>query len=154
MTVRVGNVIGSGEHERLRKVVLGGVMYVGLFATLSMLVFFLAGYELSLFVIEDTEVIAMAIKLLIVAGLFQFVDGFQVMVSASLRGMGDVKKPALYSMIGYWFIAFPLGVYMSLYTDIGAVGMWTALAVGLTFCAFLMGGRLYKAIWRGGLTGG
>jgi multidrug resistance protein, MATE family len=46
-------------------------------------------------------------------------------------------------MLAYWVIAFPVGVYLSRFTDMGAAGVWVGLIVGLSVACILLLGRLY-----------
>ena len=52
----------------------------------------------------------MATTLLVVAAVFQIFDGNQVINSAALRGLTDVKVPALITFVAYWVIALPVGL--------------------------------------------
>src|SRR5690606_12770037 len=77
-------------------------------------------------------------KLRSVAALFQISDGIQAVVLGALRGLQDVKVPAVLTFISYWVIGFPTCVYLGLYTDWGAVGVWTGLLIGLSVAAILL----------------
>lgn len=46
-------------------------------------------------------------------------------------------------MIAYWVIAFPVGVYLSRFTNMGAAGVWIGLIVGLSVACILLISRLY-----------
>ena len=45
--------------------------------------------------------------------------------------------------LAYWVIAFPVGVYLSRFTDMGAAGVWVGLIVGLSVACVLLLARLY-----------
>jgi MATE family multidrug resistance protein len=108
-----------------------------------MICFFAAGEWLARSFVSDREVIAQAVKLLIVAGVFQLFDGMQVVSSGALRGRGDVRVPALLTLFAYWGIALPLGAWLALKASYGAVGMWTGLAAGLAVAAVVLGRRAW-----------
>ena len=63
------------------------------------------------------------------------------MVLGSLRGLQDVYVPMYMTFISYWVIGFPISIYLGLYTDYGATGIWIGLLAGLTVAAFLLFGR-------------
>ena len=82
--------------------------------------------------IEDPGVVGIASSLLVIAALFQIGDGAQVVCASALRGMQDVKVPSVFILIAYWVIALPLGYYLAFRTEVGAVGIWWGLCIGLT----------------------
>jgi MATE family multidrug resistance protein len=85
-----------------------------------------------------TEVSAIAAKLLLIAALFQIVDGLQVVVLGALRGLQDVKIPTYITFVAYWIVGFPISIYLGLYTDLKAVGIWIGLCAGLTTAAVFL----------------
>lgn len=87
---------------------------------------------------DNTEVIAIASKLLLVAALFQIVDGLQVVVLGALRGMQDVKVPMYITFVAYWIIGFPISYYLGKYTELGASGIWVGLLAGLAAAALFL----------------
>ena len=87
---------------------------------------------------DNTQVIALAAELLLVAAVFQISDGVQVVVLGALRGMQDVKIPTLLTFIAYWVIGFPLSYYLGLHTDFESTGIWIGLLVGLTASGIML----------------
>ena len=85
--------------------------------------------------------IALAAKLLVVAAIFQLFDGAQVVGSGALRGLADVKVPAVITFVSYWLLAIPAAYFLGLHTALGAVGIWMGLATGLAVAAVLLGIR-------------
>jgi MATE family multidrug resistance protein len=41
------------------------------------------------------------------------------------------------TFVAYWVVGFPISIYLGLYTDLKAAGIWIGLLVGLSFAAFL-----------------
>ena len=88
--------------------------------------------------VDNIEVIQIASKLLLVAAVFQISDGLQVVVLGALRGLQDVKYPMYITFIAYWLVGFPISVYLGLYTELKATGIWIGLLSGLTVAAILL----------------
>lgn len=137
--MRVSRAVGAGEFDRRRPVAFGsmllGIAITGIFA----IVFWLFGGMLAgWFVDEDAAVVGLAAQLLLIAALFQVVDGVQVIGSASLRGMGDVKVPTIITFAAYWVVALPLGYWLGIRGPSGAVGIWVAIALGLALAAIFL----------------
>ena len=92
-------------------------------------------------VADVSEVVSIASKLLLIAALFQLSDGLQVVVLGALRGLQDVKIPMYITFVAYWMVGFPISIYLGLYTQLKAIGIWIGLFAGLT----VAGGLLF---WR------
>jgi len=88
--------------------------------------------------LDNTEVIAIAAKLLIVAAFFQISDGMQVVVLGALRGLQDVKVPMYITFVAYWVVGFPISIYLGIYTNLKATGIWIGLLAGLTVAALFL----------------
>ncbi|GAA6765392.1 MATE family efflux transporter [Flavobacterium sp. CGRL1] len=89
-------------------------------------------------VLDNTEVIAIASKLLLIAAVFQISDGIQVVVLGALRGLQDVKVPMYITFVAYWIIGFPISYYLGEHTELKAQGVWIGLLAGLTAAAIFL----------------
>lgn len=148
ITVRMGEVAGDGSTSRLRNILLGGWTYGLIFTGMSMLAFLLFGRWIAAQIVTDPDVIHLATRLLVIAGIFQLVDGSQVISSSALRGMGDVKIPACLGVFSYWAVAIPVGAYLAFFKELGAQGVWWGLAFGLGTAAITLGVRAW---WMAGV---
>src|SRR5260221_6913140 len=86
---------------------------------------------------------AIALRLLFIAALFQVFDGAQVIAGGALRGLRDTRVPLLVGTIGYWAIGFPAGWLLAFPLDLGAIGLWGGLALGLAAVAVPLRLRLH-----------
>lgn len=156
-TIRVGNQKGLGDYKQLRVVAISIFLVAILLETLFALIFILFHKQLpALFIDMDnvkdlaanTEVVAIAAQLLIVAAVFQISDGIQVVFLGALRGLQDVKLPMYITFIAYWVVGFPTSVYLGIYTTLGAAGIWIGLLAGLTTAAIFLYIRFNKLTKR------
>ncbi|GGC86848.1 MATE family efflux transporter [Flavobacterium lutivivi] len=145
--IRVGNYKGLNDFKQLiivsRSVFLLAIIIEIIFATLfivfhKILPYLFLNMENVNQLLDNTEVIAIASKLLIVAAIFQISDGIQVVVLGALRGLQDVKIPMYLTFVAYWVIGFPISYYLGEYTDLKAVGVWIGLLAGLTAAALFL----------------
>lgn len=143
VTVRVGELTGAGEFNRRRSVLMGGWSLGWLAALASMVVFFSLGREVAWLFVRDAAVVELAVPLLIVAGFFQLGDATQVISAGALRGVHDVKIPALLACGIYWGVALPLSWLLAFPFDLGAQGVWAGLAAGLGVAGVGLGGRAW-----------
>ena len=88
--------------------------------------------------LDNTEIIFIASKLLLVAAVFQISDGIQVVVLGALRGLQDVKIPMYITFVAYWIVGFPISYYLGKHTNLGATGIWIGLLAGLTAAAVFL----------------
>ena len=97
---------------------------------------------------EDPEVRAIAVRLLLLAALFQIADVIQVTAISALRGYKDTRAPLYIMLLSFWGISLPIG-YLATFTPLfgqplGATGFWIGLTVGLTSASILLSGRLFR----------
>jgi MATE family multidrug resistance protein len=106
----------------------------------------------------DAEVVALAITVLPIAASFQVFDGTQAVAGGVLRGVGDIRVPALVNAVGYYAIGLPLAYVLGIRGGLGLAGLWWGIAVGLAVVAALLTVRLIalrarvipRALARGG----
>lgn len=139
-TVMIGRKLGEQNFVELRKIGINNLKIAFLFMCFCGVIFILGRNILPTFFTkpEETEVIMLASKLMIIAALFQLSDGIQVTALGMLRGLQDVKIPSIITFIAYWLITIPLGYFLCVTLQMGALGMWIALGLGLTISAFLL----------------
>lgn len=151
--VRVGNQKGLARFEDLRRIAFSIFLLSFLIATLFALIFILCNTILPLIYLDvndienladNTEVIGIAAKLLVIAALFQISDAIQVTVLGALRGLQDVKIPTVITFIAYWIVGFPVSYYLGLHTEYQSSGIWIGLLAGLTTSALLLYFRFNK----------
>lgn len=137
-TIRVGKLRGTGDlqsvhHAGYSSLILGAVFMAG-----SAILIILAKDFIPLLYVKDVEVQALATQLLIIAAIFQLSDGVQVVGLGALRGLEDVKVPSLISLFSYWLFALPLGYVLGFWFELGPIGIWLGLLIGLTTSALLL----------------
>ena len=145
--IRVGNQKGLSDFLSLRRIAISVFMLTILIEILFAVIFLVYNEWLPTIyletnnpekLVENTEVILIASKLLVIVALFQIFDGLQVAILGALRGMQDVKIPTLIAFISYWVIGFPLCYYLGLYTPLKSTGIWIGLLVGLASASLLL----------------
>lgn len=141
VSMQVSAAVGAGETHRLRPIGYGALLTDGVIALTFVGCYLWAGDTVAGWFVRDRAVIALATQLLVVVALFQLFDGTQVTAVALLRGMKDVRVPAVITFVAYWVIAMAGGYTFGVARGHGAVAIWGALAVGLAFAAVFLTGR-------------
>lgn len=145
-TVRAGRALGRRDEPSLRR---GGITAIGMsaiYAVITSLIFLSFPEQLiSLFLDPDeparATILTIGTSLVMVAALFQLVDGLQVLALGLLRGVQDTTVPMFMATISYWIIGLPASYLLAFVFGLGEVGVWLGLVVGLAVAAVLM-------LWR------
>jgi MATE family multidrug resistance protein len=141
--VRVGQAVGRKDTQGVALSGWTAVLLGALFMGCAGLSLWLAPKWIVAIFSSDPAVVAASISLLQICAVFQLFDGFQVVTTGALRGLGDTHTPMLAHFAGYWIIGLPIGYALSFHFGWGARGIWTGLSTALV----LIGAALVLA-WR------
>jgi MATE family multidrug resistance protein len=146
-TVRVAFQLGAGAPAAARRSAFVALALGALFMAASGVVLFAAPRSLVGLYLDPGDpanrgLIAVALQLFLIAALFQVFDGVQVIAVGALRGYRDTAVPMLIAAIGYWAIGFAGGWLLAFPLGLGAIGLWSGLAVGLAVVAIALALRL------------
>jgi len=136
--VIVGHAVGRADPDGVRRSSLAALIVGAGFMSLTATAFigfptFLAGIYTS-----DPGVLALAVVLLPIAGVFQVFDGIQVVSVGLLRGMGDTRVPMIVAILAFWGLGMPVSLGLAFGRGLGAVGLWWGLVVGLAMVAIFL----------------
>jgi MATE family multidrug resistance protein len=150
--VIVGHAVGSGDLGRVRRSSVAALL-VGIGFMALMAVVFIGVPDLLAGIYTDHEaVLALAVLLLPIAGLFQVFDGAQAVSLGVLRGLGDTRAPMVIAILGFWLCGMPVSLWLAYGRGLGAVGLWWGLVAGLiavaTFLVLRIRHRLRRDIVR------
>lgn len=143
-TIKVSHFRGQGSYTLARHSVFASLHQVLIFMAGSVTVFCLFRFKIPGLFIADSEVIAIAGLLMLIAGMFQLFDGLQVVMLGALRGYEDVKIPVIIILVAYFLIALPMGYLMAFVLKLGAAGIWIGYLLGLITVGGLLLTRFRK----------
>ena len=144
LTVRMGEALGAGQHERLRFVLLSGWALALAFTACSAQAFLYFNRTIAGWFLTEPAAAALAAHLLLISAAFQVSDALQVSSAGALRGLGDVKVPGWVAFVAYWIISIPVGWLLAFPMRLGVAGMWWGITLGLTTSAFALGVRIWR----------
>ncbi|MFD0990864.1 MATE family efflux transporter [Mariniflexile jejuense] len=145
--IRVGNQKGLQNYFDLRRIAFSIFLLGIILASCFAIIFFVfhnqlpklyVDYDDAKNLLDNTEVVGIASKLLFAAAIFQLSDSLQVLVLGALRGLQDVKIPTIITFISYWLIGFPVSWFLGKENVYGSFGIWLGLLAGLTTAAILL----------------
>ncbi|MBW4425222.1 MAG: MATE family efflux transporter [Nostoc desertorum CM1-VF14] len=142
-TVRVGQLAGQNDLIATRRAGYVGIAIAGLSMGIAGIVFWLVPKSIISLYIDtsnqnNADVVALAVKLLGVAAIFQIVDGVQVTAAGALRGLKDTRIPMLIGIFAYWCVGLLTGYGFGIWSGYGAIGLWWGLAIGLAIAAIIL----------------
>ena len=142
-TVRVGMAYGRSDPHGVHRAGWTAIAIGVAFMALSCLLFLtLAPWVVGLFLNANepanANALALAATFLVVAGVFQLVDGAQVVSAHALRGLSDTTIPMVLAIAGYWLIGLPIAYVLGFVVQWRGVGIWIGLAAGLAFVAVVL----------------
>lgn len=147
-TVRAGRAEGAGDAIGLRDGAKTAIALSFAFGA-TMVALFLIVPEPIIALFLDTsnpdsaKIIHFGAQLLVMAALFQLADAMQVMALGLLRGIRDTRVPMIAAAVSYWVIGIPSSYVLAFHFDLGGIGLWSGLVIGLLAAAGSMMWRFW-----------
>jgi len=153
-TVRVGQAAGRKDPIATRRAGFAAIGLGALFMTGMTIIIALARTEIPLLFLgadatDAAATVALAGTLLVVGASFFIADGIQTVAAGALRGFNDTRMPLLFAAFSFWGVAFTAGLWLAFRCELGAVGVWIGLSVGLIVYAALLVWRFQRLTRRG-----
>ena len=148
-TIRVSHQLGEGNLHAVRMASNASIHLVLVINTICAALMISLRKYIPMIFTEDKEVIAIASKLIIIAGLFQYADGLQAVGAAMLRGITDVKVPMVIAFVSYILVGLSVGLLCAFPLNMGAAGIWIGFIFGLALaaiCFHIRFNRKYKQL--------
>ncbi|MCF3643131.1 MATE family efflux transporter [Rhizobium sp. TRM95111] len=154
-TVRVGVAHGRGDHLALVRAAWAVLVLAAGIAALGGLLFAFAPRPLAAMFLDRTgadfeAVLAYAAPLIVIAGIFQLVDGLQAIAAGLLRGLKDTRVPMVLAMVAYWPIGFFAAWGLAFPMGLGGIGVWIGFLLGLGAAAVMLCARFFLLVRREG----
>ena len=152
-TIRAGNAFGRRDRDHLKRgTQVVTVLSLGM-SVVAILVFVIFPEQLIGLFLDPSEperdaILAVGVGLLVVAALFQMVDGLQAIALGVLRGVQDTAVPMAMAAISYWVLGIPVSYFLGFVLELGGVGVWLGLVTGLGCAAVLLMTRFWGSVLR------
>ena len=149
-TIRIGNQKGLNDYKNLKRIAISIFLITIFIELIFALIFIIFSDLLPWLYLENNnnfdvlETVSLASKLLIIVALFQIFDGIQIVAQGALRGIQDVKIPSMICFLSYIIFGVPIMIYLGLYTDLKATGVWIGFLIGLIIASILLSIRFFN----------
>ena len=146
--IRTSFYKGAKDWDQVRKTTFAGIHLGLIVSTITCIALFAFRNQISFVFSDDPQVATIVIMLLPILMLYQYVDGAQIVLANSLRGLADVKPIMWISFITNFLIAIPAGYLLGFPFGMGIEGIWLAYPIGFVFSVILLGIRARKLMTR------
>jgi MATE family multidrug resistance protein len=149
--LQVGHAYASKNLVQVKRTALlsfGIVLIIS--ASFALIFTFCSNFLVNLFLEKNSSqapaVHQLAISFIHIAVFFLCFDALQSVASGVLRGLKDTFVPMLLSIVCYWVLGVGGAYYLSMYTSLGARGVWFGLSIGLASTAIVLILRFFKKL--------
>ncbi|KAJ1911619.1 ethionine resistance protein [Tieghemiomyces parasiticus] len=128
---RVGNLLGANRPVAAQLACFVAFVFAVVLGLGNSLFFVLVGPWWGRVFTSNATVIAMVSDLMVIAALFQVCDGIGCVLGGVFRGQGRQKLGALLCLAAYYVVGLPLGFYLGFFRNLGILGIWVGLCLGV-----------------------
>ncbi len=145
-SIRVGFYVGASNYPGAAFVAKTAFFVSLTYALLISVLLITFRMQIAGLYTRDVAVLELAASLMFFIALYQIVDDTAATMGGALRGYKDTRAPMLYSLLGFWFLALPLGAVLCFgwagLEPMGVAGYWAGMTLGLAVVAGCIGWRL------------
>ena len=144
-TTLVGQSIGAGQRLLTKSVAYMSVsLGIGVMTLMGILMWVFAP-EMMTLMSPVVEIIAQGTDILRIEAWAEPMFAASIVCNGVFIGAADTLKPAIMSLTSMWCVRLTLAAYLA--RDYGLRGVWTAMAIELTFRGLLFLTRLFRGRW-------
>ena len=150
-TTLVGQGIGAGQRLLTRSFARMSVsLGIGVMTLMGILMYIFAP-ELMALMTPVEQIRSLGAEVLRIEAFAEPMFAAAIVCNGVFIGAGDTLKPAIMSLCSMWGVRLTLAAWLA--RDHGLRGVWTAMAIELTFRGLLFLARLFHGSWAKDLSG-
>jgi putative MATE family efflux protein len=146
LTTFVGQNLGAGKPERVRRGFRATLLMSGAFALAATLLMVFARTRLMSLFTTDPAVTAIGSEYLTIVGVAYVLFSTMFITGAVPRGAGDTVFPMLVSLLVLWVVRIPLSAWLSSF--LGTRGIWLGLPIAWLIGSSLNSVYYFVGRWR------
>jgi MATE family multidrug resistance protein len=146
-SVLVGQAVGAGVYSLVLRVARLALAITGVYTGAWSLLFAFGSGPLASGFTPDQAVVSTTARLLLIAAVFQFFDGANMVARCALRGAGDVRYAAVVGVLTSWLCTPTLAWLLGHHYAMGAFGGWLGLCLEIIVGAGILWWRLEHRGW-------
>jgi len=145
-TTLVGQGIGAGQRLLTRSFAYKSVALGIAVMTLMGVLMFAFAHELMALMSPVGQIVSEGAQALRIEAFAEPMFAAAIVCNGIFVGAGDTLKPAIMNLTTMWGVRLTLAWWLS--KDYGLRGVWTAMAIELTFRGLIFLARLWKGNWN------
>ncbi|MFC7116051.1 MATE family efflux transporter [Natronoarchaeum sp. GCM10025703] len=146
----VGQNLGANQIKRAKQAVgMSSAIIVGVFSLVGVVAYTYAEPITGVFITGEGAAGVIEVSsayLVIAAPTFAFLGIFQVVLGA-FRGSGSTRTAMFLSIQELWIYRIPVAYFLVVYTDLGVIGVWYAMAFSYVASAVTTGLWFLRGTW-------
>ena len=146
--VIVGQNLGAKRPDRAEEGVKLGLIFYGTIMFAVSILYYAFAYQLIWFFDPSGESIATGVSYFQTVAPFYIIMAVSIILSFSLNGAGDTKKPMYATLVSMIMIQIPLGYFLPQHYGFGITGIWIAAIIGIVIQAFLLAMMYRNGSWK------
>ena len=144
-TTLVGQSFGAGKRMLCQSFARMSAYSGMLVMTLMGVLMWIFAAELMAIMTPVEEIIAIGTKCLRIEAFAEPMFAAAIVCNGIFVGAGDTLRPAIMNLLSMWGVRLTLAALLA--TTYGLPGVWTAMAIELTFRGIIFMSRLYQGGW-------
>lgn len=144
-TTLVGQSIGAGRRELCRSFARMSVFSGMVVMTLMGAIMYVSATELMALMTPMAAIYNLGASVLRIEAFAEPFFAASIVSYCVFLGAGDTLKPAIMNLCSMWFVRLSLAAILA--RDYGLKGVWTAMAIELTFRGTIFLWRLFSEKW-------
>nr|VFJ59065.1 MAG: multidrug resistance protein, MATE family [Candidatus Kentron sp. FM]VFJ66226.1 MAG: multidrug resistance protein, MATE family [Candidatus Kentron sp. FM]VFK11788.1 MAG: multidrug resistance protein, MATE family [Candidatus Kentron sp. FM] len=152
VTTRMGAADGRKDYSGMWTILNSGIFLLLLFILPPVVALKLfSPWIVMVFVgaeLKAQALVSLAAPLVVLVAFFILVDSLRTVVGYALNGLSDMKVPTPIAGLAYWGIGLPAGMVLAFVMDLGVLGLWWGLTLGMTVAAVAYLARFRSLIRR------
>lgn len=149
-TTLIGQSMGAGRRELCRNfarmTVFSGMLVMALMGA----VMYLLAPQLMELMTPVQEIVDLGASVLRIEAFAEPMFAASIVCYSVFVGAGDTLRPAAMNLCSMWLVRLTLAAWLA--KDYGLRGVWTAMAIELTFRGILFLWRMFRGNWMKGLV--
>ncbi len=151
VAIRVGSEVGKNNRHGLALAAIVNVaLGVSILGIFSIIYLMFPEWAIKLDVdtsaVKNLAIVAEALKFFPLIAILLLTDCIRIVLNGALRGLKDTGFQLIVSLLGYWFIAFPLGYFLAFRCNLGGSGIWWGIIIGLFINGIMLVLRFIKLL--------
>ncbi|XP_007544761.1 multidrug and toxin extrusion protein 1 isoform X2 [Poecilia formosa] len=146
--VRVGNALGAGDIQQAKlscKVPIICAFIVACFVGVCVSI---TRNVIGFIFTSDQDIIQRVADVMLIFSFMHVSDATAGVAAGVLRGAGKQLVGAIFNIVGFYFIGFPIGATLMFAANMGITGLWTGLTIAVSLQAFFFVVFLCKLDWK------